>query len=1138
MTFYESDKIPGPPPSILLGNIPDLLPDFIGNFRRLHNEYGPVMRIRYGGHDYVSVCDPEALQTVCKDGEYFTKEVVSTYEELAILNGRGLVTTATKDPDWVLAHKLLMPAFSAKAMRAYHYKMGKCIQELIGIIEAHQKSGEELDVSRWMIALALESIGRIGFDYNFDLLKDSNAERHPFTVALSYVQSMMMKRSQSVSWMKWVHTSANSRFQRDLETLRGTIDDVLKERRANPHGSDDSSDLLDFMLQASTKSGERLDDRLIRDNIITFLNAGHNTTSSFLSWTILELCRHPEIVKKILQEIVDAGITPDEIPSPEQVGKCTYLDLVIQESLRYHSPIPLVYKVCKKDCTIKAQGNEYHIKAGQVIQVQISSVHKESTVWDNPNVFDPDRFSDPEANQKRPLDAWMPFSDGPRACIGRQFSLQEGKLALIMLLTRFRFVMDNPEKQIDYEIVVSIKPVDLFVKVLPAELPPPTDPNNAEATAKKVEKSREQSVDMPSGQAKFPLPKVTFLYGTQTNTAEEYARKLSSQAKNFGFKEIVVDELDSWSLAQGGDLARLDRGEKAPTSEDGVKMTELVVIVTATYNGHPPDNAIEFDKWLSSKTEDNNGKANILEGLLYAVFGCGNRQWASTFQAYPKKVDIGLELLGAERLLPAGVGDANEDIDGDFSEWSANFWSALMQRYGQATSDKAADIMTKSGPIADPCDDFTLQFLPLHKDTSIVEAAKENKNRHGPLVTIKANRELQNSEASARSTRHIECEFPAEENKLPLYEAGDHLEVYPINDTQLVEEIAINLGFALDSVFEVKKLNITNLSPRSLAATIKGPCTIRNALTYYADLTGPPTRYTLAVLGKQLAKVRPDVAERLLDVLQPGKETPRLKEFLATHRTIVDVIKAFEITELSFKEFLSSVNAIVPRKYSISSGPSEHPNQPSITVGVVRDLGGPDGKRVYHGLSSGYLQQLEPGTKIHAQIKPCKSTFRLPSDETLPVIFICAGTGFSPFRGFLQERRAKGLKSTEKNGTSDAYLFFGCRNPEHDFIYEDEIKSYLEDGTLTSVFTAFSRTGQTVRYVQHCILQEAALIFELLENRNASVYICGSAGTMARDVRRVFIRLKEQMTGLSESEAVEYIDNLIEQGRYNEDIWG
>lgn len=496
-----------------------------------------------------------------------------------------------------------------------------------------------------------------------------------------------------------------------------------------------------------------------------------------------------------------------------------------------------------------------------------------------------------------------------------------------MMLSRFDFTMEDPDAEIGYAIIIAAKPVGFMAKVKTVELPEPTEEIvvNKRRESKSVRRESLKPV-------KFDLPPVTFLYGTQTNTSEEYARKLSGQAREFGFEDVKVDDLDSWKVVQGKKLNEVKHDAKTPTSEDDVKVAELVVVVTATYNGNPPDNAVDFSKWLANKTKDiESTKENMLSGMLYAVFGCGNRDWSSTFQKFPKAVDNGFELLGAERLLPAGAGDASDDIDGDFSVWSANFWTALMARYGQSASGKNADIMTTNGPMADPSKDFNLEFIPLFKDKVKADQAQDNRNqRQGGVVTMIENRELQNAEKSDRSTRHIEFQFEKSADGQPLYEAGDHLEVTPVNDDKLVEIIAVSLGLVLDSVFEVKDLDIKNISPRSIAANIKGPCTIRNALKYYADLTGPPTRFTLSILSKQLAEIRPDIAERLQKALQPGKETEKLKEFLATHRTLVDIIQAFKIKELNFKEFISSVNCMNPRKYSISSGPSEHPFDPSI----------------------------------------------------------------------------------------------------------------------------------------------------------------------------------------------------------------
>jgi cytochrome P450/NADPH-cytochrome P450 reductase len=189
------------------------------------------------------------------------------------------------------------------------------------------------------------------------------------------------------------------------------------------------------------------------------------------------------------------------------------------------------------------------------------------------------------------------------------------------------------------------------------------------------------------------------------------------------------------------------------------------------------------------------------------------------------------------------------------------------------------------------------------------------------------------------------------------------------------------------------------------------------------------------------------------------------------------------------------------------------------------------------------LRHQEPSTKINAQIKSCKSTFRLPEDNTTPVIFIAAGTGFSPFRGFLQERHAKGLKSSKKNTTegaenSECYMFFGCRHPDQDFIYKEEFDAYLEDGTLTELYTTFSRCGEVVKYVQHALLKEANLLYKLTTEHNAKVYVCGAAGSMAKDVKRTWERILVQMSGMSEPEACEELQSWVDNGKYNEDVWG
>ncbi|RUS32380.1 hypothetical protein BC938DRAFT_475555 [Jimgerdemannia flammicorona] len=133
------------------------------------------------------------------------------------------------------------------------------------------------------------------------------------------------------------------------------------------------------------------------------------------------------------------------------------------------------------------------------------------------------------------------------------------------------------------------------------------------------------------------------------------------------------------------------------------------------------------------------------------------------------------------------------------------------------------------------------------------------------------------------------------------------------------------------------------------------------------------------------------------------------------------------------------------------------------------------------------------GTTFRASVKRPKTTFALPSNSTTPIIMIAAGTGLSPFRGFLRQRQALGLKSTAKGGVSNAYLFFGCSHIDQDIIYRDELEAFVEDGNLTALHTAFSRhCNDPKRYVQHHIMANASHVWNFISEHKAIIYICGA----------------------------------------------
>jgi cytochrome P450/NADPH-cytochrome P450 reductase len=200
----------------------------------------------------------------------------------------------------------------------------------------------------------------------------------------------------------------------------------------------------------------------------------------------------------------------------------------------------------------------------------------------------------------------------------------------------------------------------------------------------------------------------------------------------------------------------------------------------------------------------------------------------------------------------------------------------------------------------------------------------------------------------------------------------------------------------------------------------------------------------------------------------------------------------------------------------------------SVTVGVVV---GParSGLGKFEGVCSSYLARAEAGELVHGVVRETTAEgFRLPDDPQRPLIMIGPGTGLAPFRGFLQEREAQIAKGT---APGDALLFFGCRHPEQDFIYADELNGWAERGVVR-LFTAFSRAGERKVYVQDRIREQAAEVWRLLE-KGAIVYVCGDGSRMEPDVRRALSDIAREHGQDGEA----WLERMIADRRYVLDVW-
>jgi cytochrome P450/NADPH-cytochrome P450 reductase len=292
----------------------------------------------------------------------------------------------------------------------------------------------------------------------------------------------------------------------------------------------------------------------------------------------------------------------------------------------------------------------------------------------------------------------------------------------------------------------------------------------------------------------------------------------------------------------------------------------------------------------------------------------------------------------------------------------------------------------------------------------------------------------------------------------------------------------------------------------------------RSQIAVLADYTEcPPDKEKLLALGGD----DPDSVERYRE------------EILDKNVSLLDLLEEYRACELPFNIYLELMPPLKPRYYSISSSPLVDPGKCSITVGVV---GGParSGQGSYHGVCSSYLAGLPEESEVEGFIRPPSTLFMPPEDTTIPMVMVAAGTGLAPFRGFLQERAA--IKHEGGREVGSSLLFFGCRDPKQDFIYEDELQEYASEG-ITRLECAFSRIeGQPKMYVQDSLTDHHEEVWSSIE-AGAVIYLCGDAGRMAPAVEEAFVGLYRDETGADEGTGKAWMRELKDSHRYVVDVW-
>jgi cytochrome P450 len=402
--------------------------------------YGDVISVRVLSWPTYMVYHPDDVKHVLQENHPNYNKDVYNVNLLKPLLGNGLFTNDGQS--WLHQRRLAQPAFHRKRLAAFGTLITSATEDMLDRWQASAGEQQPLEIGEEMMRLTLCIVGQALF--SIDLSNEADTVGQGFSAIRKLLQSFIFRPFPPLG----VPTPRNRRLNAAIHSLDGVVQGIIKERRQH---NTDTGDLLSMlMLARDEETGESMNDRQLRDEVMTLLLAGHETTSNALTWMWYLLSQHPDVEARLHAEL--GAVLGGNVPTVDHLPDLKYTHMVIDESLRLYPP---VFGFGRKAIGEDILGG-YYVPANTLIWLSPYITHRHPDFWERPEVFDPERFS-PEHVANRPHYAHFPFGGGPRLCIGSNLAMMEAQLITATVAQRYllRLVPGHP---VEPEVSLTLRP--------------------------------------------------------------------------------------------------------------------------------------------------------------------------------------------------------------------------------------------------------------------------------------------------------------------------------------------------------------------------------------------------------------------------------------------------------------------------------------------------------------------------------------------------------------------------------------------------------------------------------------------------------------------------------------------------------